>query len=55
MGIQKSYKMSDGNVSEAMKWAGHVKRMNEDRQPSMAYVHQKKEMRRGILNRSYVA
>ena len=34
--LQKSC-LSDGTVIEAMKWAGRVKRMNEGRQPRMAY------------------
>ena len=29
-----------------MKWAWHVERMNEDRLPMMAYVHQEKGSRK---------
>ena len=32
-------------VKSRMKWAGHVERMNEDRLPRMAYVHQERGKR----------
>ena len=33
-------------VKSRIKWAGHVERMNEDRLPMMAYVHQKRGKRK---------